>query len=92
MIASIFPGSTAMPSLLTMYPSKVPLVTLNAHLAGFKLCHAMRHHSLALDGVISPMHGWLRLSPSAAPFLSVSGLFRGSAPGFFSRYEVELVI
>ena len=36
-IASIFPGSTAMPSLLTMCPSSVPLVTPNAHFAGFRL-------------------------------------------------------
>ena len=47
---------------------------------------------LALDGVISPILGWLRLSPSVAPLLSVSGLFYGSALGFFSRTEIEFVI
>ena len=36
MIASIFPGSSAMASLLTMCPSSTLLVTPNAHLAGFK--------------------------------------------------------
>ena len=37
MIASISPGSTAMPSLLTMCPSRAPLITPNGHLARFKL-------------------------------------------------------
>ena len=45
MIASIFPRSTAIPSLLTMHPSRVPLVTLNAHLAGLRLSRVVRHHS-----------------------------------------------
>ena len=37
MMASIFPGSTAMHSSLTMSPRRVPLVTSNAHLARFRL-------------------------------------------------------
>ena len=45
MIASIFQGSTAMPSLLTICPSNVPLVMPNAHLAGFELSRAVRHRS-----------------------------------------------
>ena len=45
LIASIFLGSTAMPSFLTMCPNRVPLVTPNAHLAGFRLSLAMRHRS-----------------------------------------------
>ena len=48
--------------------------------------------TLALDGVISPMHGWLRLSPSAAPLLSAFGRFCRSALGFCSRSEVEFSI
>ena len=47
---------------------------------------------LALDGVISPMLGWLRLSPSPAPLLSASGLFHKSALGFFSRSKVVFSI
>ena len=34
---------------------------------------------LALDGIIPPMLGWLRLFPSAAPLMSAFGLFHGSA-------------
>ena len=42
MIASIFPRSTAMPSLLTMCLNKVLLVTPNAHLTGFRLSLAVQ--------------------------------------------------
>ena len=45
MIASIFPVSTAMPSLVTMCPSRVPLITPKAHLAGFRFSRAVRHRS-----------------------------------------------
>ena len=45
MIASIFPRSMLMPSLLTMCPSKGQLVILNANLDGFKRNHVVRHRS-----------------------------------------------
>ena len=45
MIVSIFPGSTANPSLLTMCPTRAPLVNPNAHLDGFRLSPVVRHCS-----------------------------------------------
>ena len=45
MMASIFPGSTAMPSLLTICPRRVSLITQNAHLGGFRLSRVARQCS-----------------------------------------------
>ena len=38
------------------------------------------------------MLGWLRLFLPDAPVMSTFGLFRGSALGFFNRFELEIVI
>ena len=45
MMTLIFPGSTAMASSLKMWPRRVPLVTQNTHLAGFRLSLAAQQRS-----------------------------------------------
>ena len=83
--------SSAWPSVDPAYPNR--LGYLQSVFALVRVgCLQLVFGLLALDGVISPMHGWLRLFPSFAPLMSAFRLFHGSFLDFFSRSEIEFVI